>query len=228
MLTINLQDKKYPLPEELTPSQWQTVMSWDFEDPKHYAHIVNAVTHAPIDLLKEVEPENLVLPVAFIIQLLNERQTVEGTKPFDQILFGEFIDLDVYLNMGIEKHLEDIAEVLAPGKKINAAQACQLADEFSNFRIHIFRQYKVLFGLDDKDFEGSDEDAEIDRMQIARAWYRTIVELADWDLLKIDQVVDQPLKKTLNFMALRKQAQLEENEKELNKKRQYDLQANRR
>lgn len=226
MLTINLDSKKYKLPEFLTPTQWQSVMSWDFEDPKHYPHIINAVTEAPIDLLKQVDVESLHLPIAFILNLLNNRKQCKA-KPFDKLLFGEFVDLDVYLNIGVEKHLADMAGILHT-EDLTAAEALYLVDEFSNFRLHIFRQYKVLFGLDEQDFEGADEASEKDRMQIARAWYRQIVELAEWDLLKIDAIVEQPLKKTLNFMALKKQAQMEENERELNKKRQYDLQANRR
>ena len=55
----------------------------------------------------------------------------------------------------------------------------------------------------------------MERLQLARSWYRVIVSLANNDLLNIDQVTDQPLKKVLNFMALQKEKALEEEQKQL-------------
>ena len=65
-------------------------------------------------------------------------------------------------------------------------------------------------------------------MQVARSWYKVIVGLAGEDILKIDEVTEQPLTKALNFMALQKEKVMEENERQLQKQRQYDLQRNRR
>ena len=65
-------------------------------------------------------------------------------------------------------------------------------------------------------------------MQVARSWYRVIVGLAKEDILNIDAVTNEPLKKALNFMALQKEKVLEEQQRQLQQKRQYDLQRTRR
>jgi hypothetical protein len=83
------------------------------------------------------------------------------------------------------------------------------------WRTTIFRQYKTLFGLNDKDFEvyaDDQEDEDFDPMSIPRGWYKVIVDLAQENILNIDAVTDQPLKKALNFMALQKEKQLAEAE----------------
>jgi len=67
-----------------------------------------------------------------------------------------------------------------------------------------------------------------DKLATARSWYKIIVGLAQGDVLKLDEVTEQPLKKILNFMALQKEQQLEENQRKLKERRQYDLQRNRR
>jgi hypothetical protein len=86
----------------------------------------------------------------------------------------------------------------------------------------------VLFGLNEKLTIDELEDVDdTDRQHNARSWYKIIVGLANGDLLKIDEVTQQPLKKTLNFMSLQKEQQLEENQRKLKERRQYDLQRNR-
>ena len=74
-----------------------------------------------------------------------------------------------------------------------------------------------------------EEDLEnIDPNKIAKGWYRIIADLADNDVLKMDAVTDEPLKKILNFMSLRKELQLEENFKQLQQKRKHDVSRNRK
>lgn len=100
-------------------------------------------------------------------------------------------------------------------------------EQYNNYRTHIYRSYKKLFEIEDHQFDG-EIDTNFDPLQVARNWYKIIVSLAKDDLLKIDEVTNQPLKKALNFMAYQKERQLEENLKQLQKKREYDLSRNRR
>ena len=83
----------------------------------------------------------------------------------------------------------------------------------------------------DKDFEEAKlklDEGRPDPMQVARSWYKVIVSLANRNILNMDAVTDQPLKKALNFMALQKEEALEEQQKQLQQKRKYDLQRTRR
>ena len=104
-------------------------------------------------------------------------------------------------------------------------------DKYVQFRTYTYKQYKVLFGLRDQDIEKAEQEGKTevdDKMQVARSWYKVIVGLAGEDILKIDEVTEQPLTKALNFMALQKEKVMEENEIQLQTQRQYDLQRNRR
>lgn len=203
-------------------------MAFDWEDPKYYPMIVSQLTGAPIKMLKAAGTESLTLAIALIVHQMNQRTKCK-MKDLTEITFGEFIDLDVWIALGVDKHLQDMANVLCPKAKW-ADEAMWAVDEFSKFRMFTFRQYQALFGVRDKDFEEAKEKLDLrhDPMQTARSWYKVIVSLAQEDLLKIDKVTEEPLKKALNFMALQKEKALEEQQRQLQQKRQYDLQRTRR
>jgi len=200
-------------------------MSYDFEDPKFHPQIVAAVTGAPLQLISKAPKEALILAIALIVSKLNERKE-SPSKALDELTFGEFVDLDIYINMGTHIHLPAMIEILGSKTKW-ADEAMYLADKFAEYRNYTYRQYKLLFNINDIDIEGNDHH-QMERLQLARSWYRVIVNLAQDNLLNIDKVTEQPLKKVLNFMALQKERALEEEQKQLDQKRKYDLQRNRR
>ena len=229
MATININSKRYEIPERLTIEQYQKAMAFDWEDPKYYPMIVSQLTGAPLELISKAEEESLTLAIALIVHQMNQRAKCK-MKDLTDITFGEFIDLDVWISLGVDKHLQDMANILCEKTKW-ADEAMWAVDEFSKFRTFTFRQYQALFGVRDKDFEEAKEKLDqgvIDPMQTARSWYKVIVSLAQEDLLKIDKVTEEPLKKALNFMALQKEKALEEQQRQLQQKRQYDLQRTRR
>ncbi len=206
-LIINKVEYKYP--ERITIAMWQEVMRYDFKNPSNWADIVHIATGAPKSQLLRANEEALELGVAILVQLCNVR-TACKVKPANTLTFGEFIDLDVWLVMGVKEHLGDIAKQLVDSEW--ADEALFAVEQYTNYRTHIYRQYAELFGLND-DEEDDDElqPGKVDKLQAARNWYKIIVDLANDDILKIDDVTDQPLIKVFNFMALRKEKQLEEN-----------------
>lgn len=225
-MNINVNDIAYPFKERLTIEEWQQLASTDFENEQSYAAIVHYVTGAPLEVLQQASPQDLQLAVAFVLELTDRRQEIKG-KNFDAITFGEFVDIDVYLNYGMDKHINDILKILMVDTQW-ADEALYAIEQYDKFRTYIYRQYKTLFGLDDTSLETQRRDGEVDKMAAARNWYRIIVHLANDDITKIDEVTQQPLKKVLNFMALQKENRLEEERIQLQQKRQYDLQRNRR
>lgn len=206
-LIINKVEYRYP--ERLTIAMWQEVMRYDFKNPSNWADIVHIATGAPKSQLLRANEDALELGVAIMVQLCNVRSECK-VKPVNTLTFGEFIDLDVWLTMGVKQHLGDIANQLVDSEW--ADEALFAVEQYSNYRTHIYRQYAELFGLND---EADDDDelqpGKVDNLQAARNWYKIIVDLANDDILKIDEVTEQPLIKVFNFMALRKQKQLEEN-----------------
>lgn len=225
-MTININDKAYGFPSRLTMEQWcHIVDNYDFEDPSQYAQLIHYLTEAPIELLEKAEQGTLELAMAFVIRMLNYRVPT-NMKNFEELTFGQFIDLDIYLNMGTTKHYKEILEILDVKKE--GAEFCMYAIEsYNNYRIYIYRQYKKLFEIEDSAFE-AETNEKVDPLNLARNWYHIIVSLANQDLLKIDEVTEQPLKKALNFMAYQKEKQIEENLKILKQQREYDLSRRRK
>ena len=228
MAQININNKSYEIPERLTIEQYSKAMAFDWEDSKYYAHIVSQLTGAPIALLQKANEESLALAVALIVHQMNQRTKVDMFNLAD-LTFGQFIDLDVWISLGVDKHLQDMADILTPKAKW-ADEAMWAVDEFAKFRTFTYRQYKVLFNVNDKELEEAKEKLHLqpDPMQVARSWYKVIVSLAQEDILKLDDVTEQPLRKALNFMALQKEKVMEEQQRQLQQKRQYDLQRTRR
>ena len=229
MAQININNVGYTIPERLTVEQYYKAIQFDWEDPKYYPMIIAQLTGAPLALLAKAGDESLTLAIALIVKSMNDRRECTMID-LEGIAFGQFVDLDVYLALGLDKHFGDITAILAPGVEW-ADEAMWAIDKYAAFRTFTYRQYKVLFGLTDKDLTEAQAEGETevkDKMQVARAWYKVIVSLAQDNILKLDEVTEQPLKKVLNFMSLQKEKVMEENEAKLKQKRQYDLQRTRR
>ena len=229
MAQININNVGYTIPERLTVEQYYKAIQFDWEDPKYYPMIIAQLTGAPLALLAKAGDESLTLAIALIVKSMNDRRECTMID-LEGIAFGQFVDLDVYLALGLDKHFSDITAILAPGVEW-ADEAMWAIDKYAAFRTFTYRQYKVLFGLTDKDLTEAEAEGETevkDKMQVARAWYKVIVSLAQDNILKLDEVTEQPLKKVLNFMSLQKEKVMEENEAKLKQKRQYDLQRTRR
>jgi hypothetical protein len=213
MIKANLNNKKYEIPQRFTIDTWSKMIVWDFEEPTHWKRIISAGVGIPIRELNNTDEESMQLFIGFLIAHMNQREQVK-LNDFNAITFGQFIDLDCYIAMGIDKNIQSMLDVLELAPQYSD-EALWVIDQYVMWRTTIFRQYKTLFGLNDKDFEvyaDDQEDEDFDPMSIPRGWYKVIVDLAQENILNIDAVTDQPLKKALNFMALQKEKQLAEAE----------------
>lgn len=220
---MNIDGQEHSIPVDLTIDQWSQLVRWDFAEPKNWARILHIATGVDMNLLKQANQEGLQLGVVFIASAMSKRTKVDHLN-FSEMTFGQWVDLDIYIAQGIDKSIKDVMAMLAP-EVSNASEAVYVIDEYNHFRSFVLRQYKELFDYNEGETE---ETGELpDWQDVARSWYRIIVELANDNLLHLDDVTDQPLKKVLNFMALRKQKALEEQMRQRQQKKQYDLQANR-
>lgn len=224
MVKFTIDNKHYEISDRLTVEQWVEIMKWDFERESHWPKIIAAATGAPLEALEEVAAESLEIGIVFVAAVINQRQKTE-IKDFETIKFGEWIDLDIYLNYGADKHMEAILAILAPETEW-ANEALWVIEKYSEWRLHTYKQYKTLFGLDHLPDE--DEEPAEKPKDIARSWYDVILMMADEDVLRMDAVTELPLKQALNFMAWKKEKTLKEQQEILKQKREYDLQRNRR
>ena len=188
--------------------------------------IISQLTGAPLLLMSKANDEILHLGMGFVVKSMNDRKECKMLD-LEGLTFGQWVDLDVYLTGGLDTNIEKIIAILTPDAKW-ADEAMWAIDQYAAFRTYIYRQYSVLFGINQKQTFDELEPETKDKQANARAWYKIIVGLANGDILKLDEVTEQSLKKTLNFMSLQKEQQLEENQRKLKERRQYDLQRNRR
>ena len=220
-MDININNKAYSFPSRLSMDQWCHIIdNFDLDDSAQHPHVIHYLTGAPVDMLELADVETLALAMAFVVQMLNLRVPT-NLKNFEDLTFGEFIDLDIYLNTGITKHYKEILDILEM-KKEGSEFGMYAIETYNKYRTYIYRQYKKLFEIEDSEFDEPTEST-VDPLALARNWYHIIVSLANSDLLKIDEVTEQPLKKALNFMAYQKEKQIEENLKRLKQQREYDL-----
>ena len=225
-IKININDKQFAIPDRLTVAEYSKAIQFDWSDSKYYPMIISQLTGAPLLLMSKANDEILHLGMGFVVKSMNDRKECKMLD-LESLTFGQWVDLDVYLTGGLDTNIEKIIAILTPDAKW-ADEAMWAIDQYAAFRTYIYRQYSVLFGINQKQTFDELEPENKDKQANARAWYKIIVGLANGDILKLDEVTEQPLKKTLNFMSLQKEQQLEENQRKLKERRQYDLQRNRR
>ena len=216
MVKFTIADKEYKIAERFTVSQWKDIIKWDFEYKPHWPRILSTATGAPLEYLEQTVEESLELGIVFIATVINQRKETK-IKDFNTITFGEWIDLDIYLNWGADKHIDEILQLLSPDTTM-ADEALWVIEKYSTWRLFIYKQYTKLFGLDEISEGGDGQTGDI-----AKSWYEVIISLANEDILNIDAVTEQPLKKALNFMAYKKEKQLEEQQRQLKQRRANDL-----
>jgi hypothetical protein len=223
---LTLGDIKYQLPERFTVTQWESLLKYDFETYRDWSKILGTALDAKPEEFELATIESMTLAISFIIALMNQR-TETVVIDFNEISFGQFVDLDIYIVQGVEKNIKPILDILN-SKTYWSDEAMWLIEQYQKFRVHTYRAYSGLFGLNDPKGDDEEDLENIDPNKIAKGWYRIIADLADNDVLKMDAVTDEPLKKILNFMSLRKELQLEENFKQLQQKRKHDVSRNRK
>lgn len=224
MVTLKVDGQRYKIDGNPTVEQWMNLMKWDFESPVHWQYIIEAVTGLTFNVIREMNPEQQRLAVTLIAHAISERQEVRLPN-FEQLTFGQFVDLEYLLAQGTEKALPAILEKLE-ANHTHTQEALYVTEKYISWRNNIFKQYSSLFGLNDLDV---DEDEKTTKPRdVAANWYRVIVELTNDDLMKVSQITEMGVKEVLNFMAVRKEKQMAELNRLKQQKRQNDLQRARR
>lgn len=226
MITINIESTKYTITSKPTIDEWRSLMKYDFNEYSQWTAIIHTLTGAPIDELDEMDFEQKRLAVVMIAHGLTERVTVP-LPDFNELEFGVWVDCEYYFAMGLEKSLHLIVDRL--GHSTTCAQeALYVVETYMTWRTSIYKQYSALFSYEDTDFEEHVQTNKQTATEIAKGWYKILVDLASDDVLKIEAVTKLGIREALNFMALRKEKQTEELNRQKQKQRQHDLQRARR
>ena len=206
-VTVNINDKKWEIPTRVTIEEWKDLQQWEFTNQGHWPWIVSAISSFDAKEFDGADPDSMQLFIGFLIAACNKR-TLKVQPDFNQLKFGQFVDLDCFLALGVEKNILQILEVLGVDTPW-ADEALAVIDQYLKWRATIYKQYAQLFGLDNKDGLPNDDDM-YDPKEVARGWYMVIMELADNNILKMDEVTEEPLQKTLTFLQIQKEIKIKE------------------
>lgn len=221
MIQINIDNQTYKLPKRLSIEDWQKIARLDIQDHTLWPKIVATAYNAPIHKLIDAPRETLELGLRFILELL-QRQTECKKKDLNQMTFGEFIDLDIWLVDGHDKWLHKISNLAGDTKW--ADEALWLCHEAASWRVWIYKQYKELFGLDEaNEFSEMFEQEVPSSVEQARSWMQVLYALSNDNVLNINPITELPLRQALNFMAMRKQKVQKQIEEQNQQKRKLNL-----
>jgi hypothetical protein len=202
--------------------------------------VLSIATDTDIEELGDLEPEVIVDYIYKLNFLRREpsKQVVQKIhelhfKPFSQLKFGEFIDLEYYFSNDFVKNLTTICglcyrkknvnewgeEVYEP-YRFNPADRVHLFEdesitltygvipEYLSFREQLMTAYENLFMPDieetDEDLDPEDLKEEQEEKKYKKwGWEKVIYDLAGEDITKADQITDLPLIMVLNFMSMK-------------------------
>lgn len=219
MIQVILNDTPYEL-KAMTVGQWQKIAKFDMNDRMYWPKILAVALQIEERELVDAPEEALELGVSFIRYAL-EYEDHEELKVInlDAMSFGDWIDLDIWMYDGANKSLHLILEKFANGGLTTPMPAALKAlGQISNWRKQIYRVYSGLLSDGEPDYDDIEEDDNDEVQQTAdprRVWYQVLIHLAQEDMLKLDQIAEQPFRNALNFMSWRK----EDNQR---KQREYD------
>ena len=199
-VTVNINDKKWEIPTRVTIEEWRDLQQWEFTNQAHWPWIVSTISSFDAREFDNADPDSMQLFIGFLIAACNKR-TLKVQPDFNQLKFGQFVDLDCFLALGVEKNIAQILEILEVDTPW-ADEALAVIDQYLKWRA-------TIFGLNNKDGLPNDDEF-YDPKEVARGWYMVIMELADNNILRMDEVTEEPLQKTLTFLQIQKELKIKE------------------
>ena len=204
---VNINKTKWEIPQRVTIEEWQSLQQWEFTNQAHWPWIISTISNFDAKEFDNADPDSMQLFIGFLVSACNKR-TLKVQPDFNELKFGQFVDLDCFLALGVEKNITQILEVLGVDTPW-ADEALAVIDQYVKWRATIYKQYSQLFGLNDQKADLPHDDVYKPN-EVARGWYMVIMELCDHNILRMDRVTEEPLQKTLTFLQIQKELKIKE------------------
>ena len=204
---VNINKTKWEIPQRVTIEEWQSLQQWEFTNQAHWPWIISTISNFDAKEFDNADPDSMQLFIGFLVSACNKR-TLKVQPDFNELKFGQFVDLDCFLALGVEKNITQILEVLGVDTPW-ADEALAVIDQYVKWRATIYKQYSQLFGLNDQRSDLPNDDVYKPN-EVARGWYMVIMELCDHNILRMDRVTEEPLQKTLTFLQIQKELKIKE------------------
>ena len=184
-----------------------------FEDEQDWDELINRVVGVPLKTLERCNPQHKK-QIIYILSSIRTFPSTIKTIDLKTLTFGNFIDLDVYFFNNPLKYYDDILKIITPNEDIDKLYVWDMFKAFNNFmefRLWIYKQYKGLFGWNEAEDRDESGDLRYSNVsEIAGSWFNIVCVLANEDINKIDETTNQPLIKVLNFLSRKKDKDLEQ------------------
>ncbi len=215
-LEIKTEDAVYSFPQPRI-SHWGLVKKWS-NDIDKWGFLIALVTECPLEVANSLSREVQGLLLTKFIDQFEHRKP--NQVDWSKSTFGRFVDLDLWLSLGLEEHMAQVCEVLFDDPDPLFSEAFDTCLAAAQWRADVYRQFDEFFGLSEyeKAIERGVkfEDKQPTQQSLQLAWYETIQLVANEDLQMSDWVVNQPYVKVLNWLTWKKW-KIEQQMLELNK-----------
>lgn len=212
--TFTIGDQEYVVPQELTIKEFSKAMVWNPSVEQNRKMFVSSLTECPPYLLGQLDSE--IFEVIYLgcisntsIEDLELKETigVYRLKDFNEMTFGEFIDLDLYINNGTLEHASEIVSIIY-GMPIGIAEqqnyklVWEAIVRAFKWRSNLYKEYGEFFEAEDTTTDEEGKQWNLQRLQLM--WYEATLVLAEHKFLNIHPVTQRPVKEALNFLTWKK------------------------
>ena len=193
------------MPSYISLKMWMKIM----EDVNSSDHMIATVFGCTKEEAESVPEQTKELIGAFVFTLMqpNEKSKkyLDRLIDFDSMTLGQFIDLDVFYDIGIEKTMIGVIEILFNATDVsnwNIAHVSEGLARYQRWKSVFYHQYKNLFSAP----EEVSEDRPM-KNKAARMWYDIVMVIAHGDMLKADDITSSKLIECFNWLAWNKDQQ---------------------
>lgn len=213
--SFTIDGTEFVIPRVINLRLFERALSWDITDYKNLKPFVSTVTTCPLSELDKLDKETFEIVLGICISRIDVNETEirlnQGQyklKPFEELSFGDFMDIDVILTSGgIQKNASVLASKLY-GMPLRTAEELDINSvwgtllQCAKWREGVYKEYNEFFGIP----EDMPEDVVVDRTpeETQFMWYEAVYLLANEQFLNIEQVVLRPYKEALNFLTYKK------------------------
>lgn len=206
MHKLVIDNNEYEFPDDLTLDQWKQMMAKGTTEDE----VISIVLACPIRDVEKVPKKTKEVVLGFIAQMvfpdiepMNIGYMGYKLIDFDSMSFGKFIDLDVYLDMGIENSIEDIVKAIYNCDNVSSwpiTSCWNGVKRFIMWRNALFFNYRNLF-------ESSSDGEDTPSDSKARMWYDVSMVIAENKLMNLEYIHSQSVIECFNWLAWNKDYQ---------------------
>ena len=205
MNALVIGDKEYQLPENLSIKQWMEIQKQPFNTDWQIS-VAMGVPMDEVAIIPDKTKELLNSLITVILHPAFVKLNKTNLINVNDLKLGQFIDLEVYIGEGYNKHLDSIIKVLYQTDNVNNLTINEVwggIEYYMKWRILLYKQYKNLFNADIEDID-VDEIQQDKAVKTAHIWMDIVMVLADGKFLNMDAVLEKPVIQALNWLAWNK------------------------